>query len=417
MQGVMNAFAQTSTGALSGSKLDNRRVLAALIDLAIVGAGGAAILVAAGVLGGDGGSLGAPLAGVVVGWALYYYFACESGGGQTVGKKVTRLRVVREDGSPAGMREIAIRTVLRVVDTALVGLVAMMATGERRARLGDLAAGTMVVSSDGAPSAAPADDAPVAVEAPAVDDELEPDDEEFTEVEDGELARGYEPITGVNAAELDENAADLDEPVVDESVSAAPATAWVVKDEAADLTVVESQPRIEIVSDEPVAESPPADEHKLDVATPSLNELAQDVAAATESEPAAEPVVELAPEPVVEVAPEQVVEVAPEPVVEVAPEQVVQVAPEPVVELAPEPVVEVAPEPVVEVAPEPVVEAAPEPRPRPLAEVEIGGPEVDVDEAQVTVRSVDTVSAIDLVMGADDPAEDRPAADAPPAGA
>ena len=66
----MNAFAQTSARALSGSKLDNRRVLAALIDLAIVGAGGAAILVAAGVLGGDGGSLGAPLAGVVVGWAL-----------------------------------------------------------------------------------------------------------------------------------------------------------------------------------------------------------------------------------------------------------------------------------------------------------------------------------------------------------
>ena len=51
----MNAFAQTSAGALSGSKLDNRRVLAALIDLAIVGAGGAAILGAAGVLGGGGG--------------------------------------------------------------------------------------------------------------------------------------------------------------------------------------------------------------------------------------------------------------------------------------------------------------------------------------------------------------------------
>ena len=158
----MNAFAQTSARALSGSKLDNRRVLAALIDLAIVGAGGAAILVAAGVLGGAGGSLGAPLAGVVVGWALSSYVACESGGGQTLGKKVIRLRIVREDGSPAGMREIAIRTVLRVIDTALVGLIAMMATGERRARLGDLAAATMIVSSDGAPSAAPDEVAPAA---------------------------------------------------------------------------------------------------------------------------------------------------------------------------------------------------------------------------------------------------------------
>jgi uncharacterized RDD family membrane protein YckC len=332
MQGVMNAFAQTSARALSGSKLDNRRVLAALIDLAVVGAGGAAVLVAAGVLGGDGGSLGAPLAGVVIGWALYYYFACESGGGQTIGKKVMRLRVVREDGSPAGMPEIAIRTVLRVVDTALVGLIAMMATGERRARLGDLAAGTMIVSTDGAPSAAPAEVAPAAIEvAPVAEDELESDGEELVEVEDQELARGYEPITGVAAAEEAE-------PVVDAS---------------------------------PPADRPPAADHTLEVATPSLKELAQDVAAAIGSERSVEP--------------------------------------------APEPVVEIAPEPVVEIAPEPLVE--PEPQPRPLAEVEIGGPEIDVDQPQVTVRSVDTVSAIDLVMGADDPSEDRPAADEPPAGA
>jgi uncharacterized RDD family membrane protein YckC len=86
----MNAIAQTSASALSGSKLDNRRMLAVLIDLAIVGAGGAAILVAAGALGGDGASIGAPLAGVLVCWALYYYFACESGAGQTLGKKLTR---------------------------------------------------------------------------------------------------------------------------------------------------------------------------------------------------------------------------------------------------------------------------------------------------------------------------------------
>jgi uncharacterized RDD family membrane protein YckC len=351
MEGVMNAFAQTSARALSGSKLDNRRVLAALIDLAIVGGGGAAILVAAGVLGGDGGSLGAPLAGVVVGWALYYYFACESGGGQTVGKKVMRLRVVREDGSPAGMREIAIRTVLRVVDTALVGLIAMMATGERRARLGDLAAATMIVSTDGAPSAAPAEVATAAVEvAPVAEDELEPDGEEFDEVEDHETAKGYEPITGVAAVE--ETEAEETEPVVEASPPTAepvpappPATPWVVKDEPAELTVVETPPRIEIVSDAPAADSPPAADHTLDVATPSLKELAQDVAAAAGSEPVVEP------------------------------------------------------------------------QPRPLAEVEIGGPEVDVDEPQVTVRSLDTVSAIDLVMGADDPSEDRPAADEPPAGA
>jgi uncharacterized RDD family membrane protein YckC len=310
MQGVMNAFAQTSARPLSGSKLDNRRVLAALIDLAIVGVGGAAVL----VLGGGDASLGAPLAAVVVGWALYYFFACESGGGQTVGKKVTRLRVVREDGIPAGMREIAFRTVLRLVDTLLVGLIAIMATGERRARLGDLAAGTMVVSTDGAPSAPAAEVAPAAIEVapvaeddvtPLAEDELDAYGEELAGLEDHEPARGYEPITGVAAAEAEP------EPVAEE----------------AEL-VVEAWPP---------ADSPPPADHTLDMATPSLKELAQDVVAAA--------------------------------------------------------------------------------KPRPFAEVEIGGPEIDVDEPQVTVRSVDTLSAIDLIMGAGEPSEDRPAADEPPAGA
>jgi uncharacterized RDD family membrane protein YckC len=310
----MNAFAQTSDRALSGSKLDNRRMLAALIDLAIVTAGGAAILVAAEVLGGDGGSLGAPLAGVVLGWALYYWFACESGGGQTVGKRLTRLRVVREDGGPAGMREIAVRTALRLVDTALVGLIAMLATGERRARVGDLAAGTMIVSTDGTPSVAPAVAAPAASEAP-VDEEPESHGEELLEVVDDEPARAYEPIMREDSA-----------------------------DEA-----------------EPVVELAPVEEHTLDLATPSLKELAEDVAAAA----GAEPVAEVVPEPVVEIAP--------------------------------------------------AVEPAP--RPRPLAEVEIGGPDIDVDEPRMTVRSVETVSAIDLVMGVDEPTEDRPGADDLPAGA
>ena len=184
----MNAFAQTSARTVSGSKLDNRRMLAALIDLAIVGAGGAAILVAAGVLGGDGGSLGAPLAGVVVGWALYYYFACESGGGQTLGKKLMRLRVVRADGRPAGMREVALRTVLRPIDMALVGLIAMMATGERRARLGDLGGGTMLVSTDGAAAqrVAPAVATPAPVEVPEADDEPPAYGEEPAEVVEDE---------------------------------------------------------------------------------------------------------------------------------------------------------------------------------------------------------------------------------------
>jgi uncharacterized RDD family membrane protein YckC len=141
---------------MNGSALDNRRVAAALIDLAIVAVGGAAILALAGVLGKGPSEIGLPLAAVIVAWALYYYFACESGAGQTVGKRLMRLRVVRTDGGAAGMREVGIRTVLRLIDmqfACLVGLLVMMATGERRGRLGDLAADTMVVSVEDEPVA------------------------------------------------------------------------------------------------------------------------------------------------------------------------------------------------------------------------------------------------------------------------
>ena len=54
-----------------------------------------------------------------------------------------KLRVVRADGRPAGMREIAVRTILRVIDGIgmyIVGLIVMLVTGERRQRIGDLAA-------------------------------------------------------------------------------------------------------------------------------------------------------------------------------------------------------------------------------------------------------------------------------------
>jgi uncharacterized RDD family membrane protein YckC len=389
----MNAIAQPSAASVSGSKLDNRRMLAALIDLAVVGAGGAAILVAAGVLGGSG-SMSAPLAAVVAAWALYYYFACETGGGQTLGKKVLGLRVVTLDGRAPGMRDVAVRTVLRLIDTALVGLVSMLATGERRARLGDLAAGTIIVSTD-APKAAAAAAvaAPVAEETeapaePAVAEtppvpELRPFDPE-PESDDAPdapyrpvLGEGFEdePVADEPTVAMVEPAASepaADEPAEDDPVvelvqphgdepaggsaagqpapaaepASAPVELSVVEQPAVELSVVEAPPVVEPAPHDPAAHVEPlpgADEHSLDIATPTLMELARDVQAAK----GAEPVAEVSPEPAVE--------------------------------------------------------------------VEIAGPEVDVDGPDVTVRSVETVSAMDLIMGGDEPAEDSPADEHPPA--
>ena len=168
---VMNATAHASAAPTTGPKLDNRRVLAAIVDLAVVVAGTMVILFAADALSSDTGDVRGALSAVILGWALYYYFALESGDGQTVGKKLLKLRVVRADGRPAGMREIAVRTVLRVVDGIglyIVGLIVMLATGQRRQRLGDMAAGTIIVDASAPPAMPPA---PVAA---AIDEVLKP---------------------------------------------------------------------------------------------------------------------------------------------------------------------------------------------------------------------------------------------------
>jgi uncharacterized RDD family membrane protein YckC len=67
--------------------------------------------------------------------------------GQTPGKRVQGIRVVRTNGQPAGLAPIAVRNLVRVIEVILlpfVALIACMVTA-RSQRLGDLAAGTMVV--------------------------------------------------------------------------------------------------------------------------------------------------------------------------------------------------------------------------------------------------------------------------------
>jgi hypothetical protein len=134
MHVAMNTVAHASAMPAGGAQLDNRRVIAGLVDLLVVLGGALLIGLAAGLSGTEYRAPGLALSGVIIAWALYYYFACESGGGQTLGKKLMKIRVVRVDGSPAGMPDIAVRTVLRLIDGSflyLVGLIVMLATGGR----------------------------------------------------------------------------------------------------------------------------------------------------------------------------------------------------------------------------------------------------------------------------------------------
>lgn len=139
----MNAISQFPARA-SGPRLDNRRVAAGVVDLAVVGVVGAVLSLVA-------GNEFTPLLGVVtIAWGLFYSFVTELTAGQTLGKRWLGLRVERAAGGTPDEREIALRTVLRLVDGIgfyAVGLVVMLRTGERRQRLGDIVAGTAIVDA------------------------------------------------------------------------------------------------------------------------------------------------------------------------------------------------------------------------------------------------------------------------------
>ncbi len=148
-----------------------KRVLATLVDAAVLtvlmlvvfAAQWVISLIFLGASGGLGASEGAQLAvglvlsllSVVVILALFfgYYVYLEGRKGQTVGKMVVGIRVVREDtGGVAGTKAALVRTLLRVVDGFLGYLVGYLVatSSERRQRLGDMAAHTLVVGATGA---------------------------------------------------------------------------------------------------------------------------------------------------------------------------------------------------------------------------------------------------------------------------
>ena len=85
------------------------------------------------------------LYGVIV---VLYYVLLEGYLGQTVGKMVVGIKVVREDnGEVPGLGGAAIRTLLRIIDglfSYLVAFVTVLISGKNQ-RLGDMAAHTLVV--------------------------------------------------------------------------------------------------------------------------------------------------------------------------------------------------------------------------------------------------------------------------------
>jgi uncharacterized RDD family membrane protein YckC len=81
---------------------------------------------------------------------LLYYTLLEGYMGQTVGKKLLKIKVVQEDGKPCGFGPAFVRTILRIIDALpflyIIGMV-LIARSEKKQRLGDRLAKTVVVKA------------------------------------------------------------------------------------------------------------------------------------------------------------------------------------------------------------------------------------------------------------------------------
>jgi uncharacterized RDD family membrane protein YckC len=160
------------------------RAIAQILDLLILAGVLIGITFAAFAVGQAGSSTIAYLVAVIGGFIVVfgYFWTCEAfWSGQTIGKKVFRLRAVGDRGEPMTFFQAGIRNVVRIVDFLPyaygVGLVVLFINGKGK-RLGDLAAGTIVVKDSdyvwlwqlpgGRPPPPPSPPAPAAPGAEAV---------------------------------------------------------------------------------------------------------------------------------------------------------------------------------------------------------------------------------------------------------
>jgi len=128
------------------------RAIAQLLDLLILGFVEIAVLSFAGAAATVTNSGTVAWLIIIIGTFLvvfgYFWISEALWSGQTIGKKAFRLRAVGDRGEPLTFLQAGIRNVVRIVDFLPygygIGMIVLFANGKGK-RLGDLAAGTIVV--------------------------------------------------------------------------------------------------------------------------------------------------------------------------------------------------------------------------------------------------------------------------------
>ena len=138
--------------AASGVHVTGRRILATIVDGLVLGIVFWVLAMLFGSSSAEGGTASASLGAlgtlVYAILAFAYFTVLEGSRGQTLGKMLLGIKVVRENnGEVPGLGAAAIRTVLRLIDglfAYLVGFIAILISSKNQ-RLGDMAANTLVI--------------------------------------------------------------------------------------------------------------------------------------------------------------------------------------------------------------------------------------------------------------------------------
>jgi uncharacterized RDD family membrane protein YckC len=143
-----------ATAPAAAVHVTGRRVLATVIDGLVFGAAYYLLALASGDIRTEGEAANWD-GNVPVGWNIVfglfvvaYYVLLEGYLGQTLGKMAVGITVVSEaTGQRPGIAAAALRTLLRIIDGIFTYTVAFVVTlaSDRRQRLGDLVAHTLVV--------------------------------------------------------------------------------------------------------------------------------------------------------------------------------------------------------------------------------------------------------------------------------